>query len=162
MIALVGGAEGTVEFSPAESPPAAIEDPPGWKLDLGNARFEELENFEPSIQVVSLLVSEHATSLSIWLSGPEGTVFRWTAGPVAPYSGTLCFQFALTDGDEALELDPSSTYALTLAILDDTGRPIVSREVTVAGRAPGSLEGAPPAGQSRLARVALACPRAPL
>jgi hypothetical protein len=162
MIALAGTAEGNVAFYPETAPPAAVDDPAGWKLDLGNARFEELENFVPSIQVVTLLVSEDASELQIWLNGPEGAIFRWAAGPVAAYSGTLCFQFALTDGDEALGLDPGAEYELTMAILDDAGKPVVSKRVAVAGRAPSDLEGAPPTGESRVARVALACPRAPL
>ena len=162
MIALAGTAEGTVEFYPDATAPETIDDPEGWKLDLGNARFEELENFEPSIQVVSLLVSDDAAELQLWLSGPEGTVFRWAAGPVSGYSGTLCFQFALSDGDEALLLAPDGTYQLTMAIVDDAGHPLVSQHVTVAGRAPDDLQGERPSGASRVARLALACPRAPL
>ena len=162
MAAIVGTAEGTVDFAPAQLPPAPTADRDGWNVDLGNARFEELENFEPSIQVVSLLVTGEADSLDIWLSGPDGPLFHWSAGPARPYSGTLCFQFALTDDGEALPLDSRETYTMTLALLDGLGRPIVSKEVTVAGHAPRSLEGESPTGESRVARVALACPRAPL
>jgi hypothetical protein len=162
MAAIVGTAEGTVEFAPTQLAPAPTTGPDGWNVDLGNARFEELENFEPSIQVVSLLVTGEAASLDIWLTGPDGPVFHWSAGPARPYSGTLCFQFALADDGEALALDARATYTMTMALLDDEGRPIVSKEVTVAGRASGATEGRSPTGESRVARVALACPRAPL
>lgn len=162
MISIVGTAEGEVEFFPADSPaPEPVAGPEGWKLDLGNARFEQLENFEPSIQVVSLLVSERADSLHMWMTGTEGTIFHWWAGPAEPYSGTLCFQLALTDDGEALPLEPATTYTLTLALLDADGQPVVSQSVAVAGRVP-ALAGDPPTSDTRIVRMALACPRAPL
>lgn len=163
VLALLGTTEGTVAYLPPEEPPDMIADSEGWTFDLGNARYEELENFTPSIQVVALLVSGPAARMEMWIADGESAAWRWEAGPAAPYSGTLCFQIALVDEGEAVPLNPGTEYTLTIAFFDDGDVPLAVRSVRIAGTTPNDLATKPlPGEESRAGRVALACPRAPL
>lgn len=162
MIALVGTADGDVEFFPTAEPPSPVAAPAGWKLDEGNARFEKLENFDPSIQVVALFVTRAAAGIEIWLTGPDGALFRWDAGPAQPYSGTLCFQFALRDGEAVVPLKPGEQYRIVFAFVNADGSPIAVRSVRVAGTVPEELLGPLPEPGSHAVYKALACPRSPV
>ncbi len=164
VLALLGTTEGTPEFLPEGLPPEAIADSSDWSFDLGNARYTELENFTPSIQVVSVLVTkDHAAKMEMWLDDGTTTVWHWMAGPVAPYSGTLCFQLALSDDDSAIPLQVDVQYRLTIAFSADDGQPLSIKAVDIAGITPHGLSEKPlPGPDSKVGRVTLACPRTPL
>lgn len=165
VLSILGTTDGTVTYHPEEPPPAPVNDPPGWKFDLGNARYEKLENFTASIQVVALLVSEESASMQMWIHDGESVVWHWEAGEAGSYSGTLCFQIALEDEDQtdAVPLLAGVKYTLTMAFFDAAGSPVAVQSVAIAGETPRNLDGrALPGPESRTGRSMLACPRAPL
>ncbi len=164
VLAILGTTEGTPDYAPEGLPPDAIADSGDWTFDLGNARYEELENFTPSIQVVSVLVTkETAARMEMWIDDGTSTVWHWKAGPAAPYSGTLCFQLALSDDESAMPLQVDVQYTLTIGFFGEDGQPLSIKAVEIAGITPHGLSDKPlPGPESRVGRVALACPRTPL
>ena len=163
MLALLGTTEGTPEYFPEGLPPEPIADTDGWQFDLGNARYEQLENLTPSIQIVANLVSKDADRMEMWIDDGETTVWHWRASAASPYNGTLCFQLALEDKGEAMPLEMDVAYSLTVAFYGQDGAPLAIRSVDIAGITPHGLTDKPlPGPDSRAGRIALACPRKPL
>lgn len=157
--AMVGQTRGNVVIAPPESPPANAKGPDGWDFTLENARFSKLENGQASIQIVTQAQTRPGPGLEVWLSGPDGAVFRWSGGSARAYDGVACFQVRLEDEASALHLDPEKVYSLTIAFRDPGDQHVVFAQTErVAGRAPSLSKGAP-GGASTVARDLLGCPR---
>ncbi|HET7737017.1 MAG TPA: hypothetical protein VFK32_00435 [Tepidiformaceae bacterium] len=157
-LALVGTATGAVTLAPEGAAPDADLAPDGWRFDLGNARFSDLERGAASIQVVNGIQTQEGATFEVWLSNSEAPIARWSGGETTRYQGTLCFQLRLESGDEALELGPAP-YSVTIAFRDlATGDLIASDQMPVAGTPP-SLDGVAPSAGSEVFRDLLGCPR---
>lgn len=157
-LALIGTTSGNVALHPTEAAPAPVAPPSPWEFDLGNARFSLLENRQHSIQVVTTIDSRPGPGLEIWMTGPEGTVFRWSGGATARYDGVVCFQLRLEDDEAALPLIAGETYQLTMAFRDPGDGVVTARTVTIAGRAP-EISKPAPGPDSEIVKVLLGCPR---
>jgi len=155
---LLGTTTGNVIYAFAELPPSQLVAPGDWRFDVGNARFSKLENGTPSIQVVDEMQAFPGYSFEVWLADGESTIARWSGGSSRRYTGAICFQLRLQDGDEMLQL-PRGTYTLTLVFRDPaTGDVIAAHPMRVAGTPP-SFRGGPPGDDSRVFRDLLGCPR---
>jgi hypothetical protein len=156
--ALIGTTSGNVAFNPPEAAPPDVAGPAGWNLRLENARFSTLENGTPSIQVVMQVQTMAGPGFEAWLTGPEGTVWRWSGGRTDRYDGVVCFQVRLADGTDAFPLTPGGQYRLTIAFREPSEGVVVARTVPVNGRVP-ALAGELPGPGSRAGSVLLGCPR---
>ncbi|MCK9518736.1 MAG: hypothetical protein M0R74_06905 [Dehalococcoidia bacterium] len=158
IIALLGTSEGTPDYDPQQDPPADQAAPEGWSVDVGNARFNELENGAPAIQVVTQVSSRPGPELNLWLSGPEGPVWHWSGGSAREYHGVVCFQVRLEDEGEAMPLS-TGPLRFSMAFSDPGGGDVVfAKTIDVAGFLP-KLEGTVPGPESDAGRVLLGCPR---
>lgn len=156
---LIGTTDGNVAYNPPETPPEPIEDPPGWRFQLGNARYATLENGENSIQVVTDIQSQQGLGMELWITGPEGAVYRWSGGSTRTYNGVVCFQLRLNHENEAMPLEAGKAYQLTMAFRDPgTSEVLVAKRIEIAGFTP-SLTGQLPAATSEVGSVLLGCPR---
>lgn len=156
--ALLGTTTGNVIYSVNELPPAGPIAPADWRFDVGNARFSKLENGTPSIQVVDEIEAFPGYGFEVWLDDGQATVARWSGGSSKRYTGTLCFQLRLADGGDMLSLPPGG-YTITFVFRDPgTGEVIAAHPMRVAGSPP-SFRGQEPAGDSRVFRDLLGCPR---
>jgi hypothetical protein len=157
-IALLGTAEGEVRLGSVPPPLPVTSDAPGWSFDLGNARFSELENGVPSIQVVTQIIARPGARMEMWLLSGGAPVYSWSGGTTRDYNGVFCFQIAIASGDEALPLGPGP-FALRIAFVDEaTGEPLAVKEVRVAGFAP-DLRRSYPRGPAGPGAQLLGCPR---
>jgi hypothetical protein len=148
---------GVVAYDPPDQPPAPQDVASGWEVELGNARFTELENGTPALIVVLQLKARDGAGMELWLESPAGVVARWTGGSSRVLEGTVCFQLRLVDKGEALQL-PKGDYFLTLVFRDPAHGPMAVRREKVTSFAP-KLSGTPPAGDSAVFRDLLGCPR---
>lgn len=156
--ALVGTTSGNVIYGVDELPPEEWVAPAEWRFDVGNARFSKLENNTPSIQVVDNVRAFPGYGFEVWLDDGESTIARWSGGSSRRYTGTLCFQLRLQDGEEALPLPPAA-YTITLVFRDPgTAEVVAAHPIRVAGSPP-SGQGVRPAEDSRVFRDLLGCPR---
>jgi hypothetical protein len=155
--ALIGRTSGNVFFGGSEQAPPAKEPPAGWRLALTLARFTELENGTPALQVVFQVQSEPGTSMELWLWSEAGTVAHWAGGTTRAYNGEVCFQIPLTGRGEALSLPPG-TYRFAVAFVSPEGTPVAVAAKDVTHNVP-QLSGNSPTGQSWVFRDLLGCPR---
>src|SRR5687767_5522013 len=96
--ALLGTTTGNVAFDPAETPPEPVASPEGWDLRLENVRYEELENGQESLQVVTQIQAQAGPGMEVWLLERGGdAVYRWSGGSARAYDGVVCFQLRLED-----------------------------------------------------------------
>jgi len=159
--ALLGTTEGNVRYESFTQPPPDTPAAPGWSVDVGNARFEKLENGAPTIQVVTQVKSSPGPGLELWLSGPDGPVWQWSGGSAREYNGVVCFQVRLEEDGAVMPLG-EGPLALTLAFTDPgTGEVVFAKTIHVAGFVP-DLEGPLPGPDADAGRVLLGCPRAPV
>lgn len=156
--ALAGTTSGNVAFNPPETAPADVPAADGWNLRLENARFSKLENGTASIQVVMQVAAQPGPGFEVWLTGPEGTIWRWSGGRTERYDGVVCFQVRLSEDGEAFPLTPGRQYSLTVAFRDPGEGVVMARTVAVNGRVP-ELAGEVPGPGSRVGAVLLGCPR---
>lgn len=154
--ALLGLTTGNVSYSPNEMPPAQKDPPSGWEIDLGNARFTQLENGTPALMVVMQLQAKPGAGMELWLSSDSAPVAEWFGGTTNGYDGTLCFQMRLVNGSEALPLD-NGPYYFTLAFRDPDGI-LLSKKVEVTHFPPLKKPATPSPGSS-VFRDLLGCPR---
>lgn len=156
---LIGTTDGNVAYFPPETPPEPTEDPQDWRFQLGNARYSTLENGEHSIQIVTDIQAQPGPGMELWITGPEGVVYRWSGGSTRQYNGVVCFQLRLNHDGEAMPLVAGETYSLTMAFRDPgTSEIVVAKQIEIAGFTP-SLTGELPGATSEVGSVLLGCPR---
>lgn len=158
-LSLLGTTTGTVLYSPDEAPPAAVNGPAGWEFELGNARYQSLDNGTPAIIVTMQLDTIPGPAMEVWLSNGEETVARWSGGIAHKYNGIICWQQSLAGSGEALAMVPGREYTLTVAFRDVASNDIVvSRKAPIRGTVP-TLTGEPPQVGSEVFQRLLGCPR---
>ena len=99
--ALIGTTTGNVAFRPPEAAPEPVEPPEDWQVEFSLARFTELENGSPAIEILMQVKARPGMGMELWLSAEDGTVARWSGGSTAVYVGTVCFQLELQREGEA-------------------------------------------------------------
>lgn len=157
-LALLGTTSGTATYAVTDPPPTAEEPPPGWQMELGNARFTELEDGTPALMVVSQLKAKAGATMELrLLAATGGTVARWAGGVTRTYDGTVCFQLRLATGTEALPLLEGSKYTFEVVFRDSAGV-IFARIADVTHFAPARALPGPTDG-SPVFRDLLGCPR---
>lgn len=154
--ALLGLTTGNVTYSPTEMPPASKDAPSGWQIDLGNARFTELENGTPALMVVMQLQAQAGAGMELWLSSDSAPVAEWFGGTTNFYDGTLCFQMRLVNGSEALPLN-NGPYYFTVVFRNPDGI-VLAKQVGVTHFPPLNRP-ATPSPDSSVFRDLLGCPR---
>ena len=158
---LIGTTTGNVSYAPEGAPPAPVPPPEGWDFELGNVRFQSLEDGTPALQIVTQVDSQPGAALEMWITGADGPLLRWSAGSTREYTGTVCFMLRLEEDGEALDLH-GEPYDFTMAFRDPADQEIVTAATSrIAGFQP-EYEGAPPGPNSPVARELLGCPRAPI
>jgi hypothetical protein len=158
ILALLGTTSGTPTYDPAGVPPPDTAAPDGWSVDVGNARYNKLENQAPTIQVVTQVSSRPGPELDLWLTGPDGPVWRWTGGSAREYDGVVCFQVRLEEDGHAIPLG-EGPLQFTMAFRDPgEGEVVFAKTITVAGFVP-KLDGPLPTAEQDAGRVLLGCPR---
>ena len=155
--ALLGTTTGDVSFDPADAPVAPKDPPAGWEFELGNARYQKLEDETPALEITLSLKSQANASMEAWLTGQTGTIARWKGGKTYTSSGTVCWFFRLKSGNEALSLGDGQQH-FSIAFFAADGSVITSRTVDVKEFAP-KLSGSQPSAGSPVFRDMLGCPR---
>jgi hypothetical protein len=157
--AMLGTTTGITTYEGTEGqPPKPMAAPSGWKFELGNARYEKLEDDTPALQITLLLRSQPGAIMEAWLNGPDGaTIARWRGGQTVFSEGTVCWFHRLKAGDEAVQFQPGQ-QTFTLAFIGKNGDVITSQTVNVNGLTP-QLGGHSPAPGSSVFRDLLGCPR---
>lgn len=156
--ALIGTTTGNVAFRPSEVAPEPVTPPDHWQVEFGLATFSELENEQPSLQVVAQVQTRPGTGFELWLSDETGaTVARWSGGSTTTYVGTVCFQLELEREGEAVPLG-AGPHTATLVFREPVDGVIAARVMPVTNQTP-ELEGATPGAESPVFRDALACPK---
>ena len=155
--ALLGTTTGDVSFDPSDAPVAPKEPPTGWEFELGNARYQKLEDETPALEITLSLKSQANASMEAWLTGDAGTIARWKGGKSYTSNGTVCWFFRLKSGNEALPLGEGRQH-FTIAFLGADGAVITSRTVEVKEFTP-KFTGTPPGPSSPVFRDLLGCPR---
>ena len=155
---LIGTTTGNVAFNPPETAPEPTANPPKWSVDFDLARFTELENGSPAMEVLMQVDTRPGYGLELWISGEDGkTVARWSGGSTNTYEGTACFQLELQRDGEAVPLPPGKYHA-TLAFRDPEGPVLVAKRIDVTNFTP-KLSGTVPNGESEVFKEAWACRR---
>ena len=154
---LVGTTTGEVAFNPPETAPPEQTPPERWEVEFGLARFGELENGTPALELVAQVATRPGAGMEIWLETEGRTVARWTAGSTGVYVGTVCFQLELERDGEAVPLGPG-LHEATLTFRDPASGVVGARKLTVTHTTP-KLEGTVPGPESAVFRDALACRR---
>lgn len=157
---LLGTTTGNRIMSPPGQPPAPKDPPPTWQESLALATWTELENGTPALQVVLEVKAHEGAGMDIWLTKASGEpVVEWSGGHTQTYGGTVCFQFSTQQDGQAIPLDPSSGYKLTVAFIDITSGDVVSsRQANVTNETP-KLTGAAPQPGSTVFSEVYACRR---
>ena len=156
---LLGLTTGRVLYHIPELPPEPVVPPAGWAYELGNARYEKLENGTHAILVVGQVTAKIGPDVEIWLADKDETVAKWFGGSSHGYDGVICWQQKLEAGGQALVLKPGVQYTLTVAFRDPgDGGIVLARRVDVRGNVP-SISGAEPEEDSEVFRDLLGCPR---
>lgn len=157
-LTMLGTAEGTVTIRPAEPAPEPKPAPEGWRFKLENARFAKLENENPSLQVSSDIRSYDGPEFEVWISGPDGPLYRWNGGSAREYDGVVCFQLLVDDGENALPLGAGPLTMTTVFRDKETGEVVVADTIDVAGFIP-DPRGPEPGDDSKVGKMLLGCPR---
>lgn len=155
--ALIGTTSGNVAFRPPEVAPEPVEPPADWQVEFALARFAELENGSPAIEIVMQVKTRPGAGMELWLSDEDGTVARWSGGSTAVYVGTVCFQLELAREGEAVPLG-SGKHTATLVFREPVDGVIAARRVEVTHTTP-VLAGETPAPGSTVFSTAWACRR---
>jgi len=154
---LIGTTTGNTAFNPPESPPPAKDPPQGWEVNFGLARWAELENGSPSLEIIGQVATKPGAGFELWIETEGRTVARWSAGSTANYVGTVCFQLELEKDGEAVPLG-TGKHTATMVFRDPEGEVVAARKIDVTNTVP-KLEGAVPGPASDVMREALACRR---
>ena len=156
--ALIGTTTGNVAFEPDEVAPEPVAPPEDWQVEFNLATFSELENEQPSIQIVAQVETRPGTGFELWLSDESGaTVARWSGGSTTTYVGTMCFQLELERDGEAVPLG-TGAHTATMVFREPVDGVIAARVMPVTSLPP-QLEGEIPAPGSPVFKDALACPK---
>lgn len=155
--ALLGVTAGEVSFDAADAPAAPKEPVSGWEFELGNARYQKLEDETPALQVTLSLKSQAGASMEAWLTGASGTIARWKGGKTYTSNGTVCWFFRLKSGNEVVQLGDGKQH-FTIAFFAADGTVLVSRTVEVREFTP-NLTGSAPGVGTAVFRDLLGCPR---
>ena len=154
---LIGTTTGNTAFNAPETPPPAQAPPHDWEVNFGLARWSELENGSPALEIVAQVDTHPGAGFELWIESEGRTVARWSAGSTARYVGTVCFQLELEKDGEAAPLG-TGTHTATMVFRDPGAGPIAVRKIDVTNRVP-ELEGTVPGSGSEVMREALACRR---
>lgn len=157
MKTLLGSTTGNTAFNPPEAAPEAQEPPAGWLVKFGLARWTELENGSPAIEVVMQVSTQPGAGMEFWLAHQGRTIARWSGGSTAKLTGTVCFQLEVERDGEAIPLGVG-THQATVAFRDPGGELIAARTLDVTSEVP-EVQGSLPAQGSEVFREALACRR---
>ncbi|MCL4866997.1 MAG: hypothetical protein KJZ47_13965 [Gemmatimonadales bacterium] len=155
--ALVGTTTGNAAFRPEERAPEPVEPPADWQVEFALARFAELENGNPALEIVMQVKTRPGTGMELWISDEAGTVARWSGGSTAVYVGTVCFQLELERDGEAVPLG-TGTHTATLAFREPVDGVIAARRLEITHTTP-ALTGETPALGSTVFSTAWACRR---
>ncbi len=155
--ALIGTTTGNVAFRPPEAAPEPVEPPGDWQVEFSLARFTELENGSPALEILMQVKTRPGMGMELWLSDENGTVARWSGGSTAVYVGTVCFQLELARDGEAVPLG-SGKHTATLVFREPVEGVVAARRVTVTNQTP-RLTGTTPAEGSTVFSTAWACRR---
>ena len=109
---LLGLTTGRVLYHIPELPPEPVVPPAGWAYELGNARYEKLENGTHAILVVGQVTAKIGPDVEIWLADKDETVAKWFGGSSHGYDGVICWQQKLEAGGQALVLKPGRAVHL--------------------------------------------------
>lgn len=155
---LIGTTTGNTAFNPPETAPEAQKPPEKWQLDFGLARWAELENGSPALEIVGQVATRPGAGFELWIESADGkTVARWSGGSTTTFVGTVCFQLELEKDGEAVPLPPGK-YTATMAFRDPSSGVVAARKLDVTNFTP-KLTGAEPSPGSEVFREGLACPR---
>jgi len=155
--ALIGTTTGNVAFRPEEPVPEPVEPPAGWQVEFALARFTDLENGSPALEVIMQVKARPGTGMELWISDEAGTVARWSGGSTAVYVGTVCFQLELERDGEAVPLG-TGKHTATLVFREPVDGVIAARQVEITHTTP-VLTGETPAAGSTVFSTAWACRR---
>ncbi len=147
-----GATLGVIVNRPSEQSLAAIL--PG---NPALARFTELENGSPAIEILMQVKARPGMGMELWLSAEDGTVARWSGGSTAVYVGTVCFQLELQREGEAVPLG-SGKHTATLVFREPVEGVVAARQVGVTNQTP-HLTGTTPSEGSSVFSTAWACRR---
>lgn len=154
---LLGTTTGNTAFNPPETAPLPHDPPHGWHVAFALARWSELENGSPSLQIILQVASHPGLAMELWISDSSHTVARWSAGSTSSLTGTVCFQLELERGGEAVPLG-DGVHTATVVFREPAGEVVVARRLEITNTVP-RLQGAIPSQGSEVFREALACPR---
>ena len=154
---LLGNTTGNTAFNAPESAPEPTEPPAAWLLEFGLARWTELENESPALEIVMQVRTQPGAGMELWLTHEGQTVARWSGGSTTRLTGTVCFQLELQREGEAVPLGPGMHF-VTIAFRDPGGDVIAAKKLEVTNTLP-QLEGTAPSQGSDVFREALACRR---
>ncbi|MGE3074966.1 MAG: hypothetical protein AB7N24_02455 [Dehalococcoidia bacterium] len=154
---LIGTTTGNVAFNPAESAPEEKDPPDKWQVEFGLARWAELENGQPALQIVAQVATHPGAGFELWLDSEGKTVARWSAGSTTTFVGTVCFQLELEKDGERVPLG-AGPHTATMVFRDPSTGVIAAQKLQVTNFIP-KLTGADPGPESEVFREALACPR---
>lgn len=157
MKTLLGSTTGNTAFNPPETAPEAKAPPADWLLEFGLARWTELENESPALEIVMQVHTQPGAGMELWLTHDGETVARWSGGSTTKLTGTVCFQLELQREGEAVPLR-SGVHEVTIAFREPLGDVIAAQRLEVTNALP-RLEGDVPSQQSEVFREALACRR---
>lgn len=157
MKTLLGSTTGNTAFNAPESAPEPAEPPADWLLEFGLARWTELENESPAIEIVMQVRTQQGAGMELWLTHDGQTVARWSGGSTAKLTGTVCFQLELQRDGEAVPLR-TGAHQVTIAFREPGGEIIAARTLEVTNTLP-RLDGSVPSRDSQVFREALACRR---
>ena len=154
---LIGTTTGNTAFNAPESAPEPKDPPDRWQVDFGLARWTELENGSPALELLAQVATRPGAGMEIWVEYEGRTVMRWSAGSTTTYVGTVCFQLELEKNGEAAPLG-SGTHTAVLAFRDPGSGVVAARRIPITNTTP-TLEGTLPGEMSEVMREGLACPR---
>lgn len=155
---LGGVTAGGVLYNIPEPPPEP-KDAPDWDFELGNARFEKLQNGVPSLFVTGDYLTQEGMAMEIWLADEETTLAKWSGPTSSRFTGTVCWQQELEDDGVILPLEAGKEYTLTIAFRNrDDGGVVVAKRDLIRGNVP-KLSGEPAQTGSDVFKHLLTCPK---
>lgn len=154
---MLGTTTGNTAFNAPESPPPAQDPVKPWDVDFGLARWTELENGSPALEIVMQVETRPGAGMELWIENEGHTVARWSGGSTAILVGTVCFQLELQGEGEAVPLG-TGVHTATLVFRDPGSGVVAARKLDITHNVP-KLEGSVPSQGSEVMREALACRR---